>query len=242
MKWTLQPVKDFGWKMKSLNTAITGYSKNKNGVIHLHIEHSIIKGVMPEMLEWWFRNIGGEMEYQGKKYQRYHVWHPLDHIHWSLENQLLCGQVGLGSKFHIVEALGRNMDMLVDVVDTVKKLDSQGIVLEGRLAGIRISRLSHQFIAAGGGTRYVSDLRIGVNNLFGKYILNPIIRKKVFTIAMGRAWLRHNIEEVGNFEFFLPTLYWTEKNKAIGKMAMSNQTDEIRGISHVPMTKHNLIL
>ncbi len=210
--------------------------------MHLHIEHGIIKGVTPEMLEWWFKNIGGEMEYQGKKYQRYQVWHPLDHIHWGLEKQLPCGQVGVGSKFHIVEALGRNMDMLVDVVETVKKLDCRGIVLESRVAGIRISNLSHQFIAAGGGTRYISDLHIGVDNLFGRYILNPIIRKRIFTKSMGRAWLRHNIEEVGNFEFFLPALYWSEKNRAIGRMAMSDHTGEIRGHSQVPLTKHNLIL
>jgi DAPG hydrolase PhiG domain len=228
--------------MRSLSTAITGYSKNKNDVIHLHIEHGIVKGVTPEMLEWWFKNIGGEMEYQGKRYQRYHVWHPLDHIHWGLENQLPCGQVGVGSKFHIVEALGRNMDMLVNVVDTVKKLDKQGILLEGRLAGIRISSLSHQFIAAGGGAKYISDLRIGVDNLFGKYILNPIIRKKIFTKSMGRAWLRHNIEEVGNFEFFLPVLYWTEKNKAIGRGILNNHGDEIRNLSYLPLTKHDLIL
>jgi hypothetical protein len=34
-----------------------------------------------------------------------------------------------------------------------------------------------------------------------------LIRRRAFTEAMGRAWLKHNVEEVGNLEFFLPALY-----------------------------------
>jgi hypothetical protein len=34
-----------------------------------------------------------------------------------------------------------------------------------------------------------------------------LIRGRLFTEAMGRAWLKHNVEEVGNLEFFLPALY-----------------------------------
>ena len=109
--------------MKTLQSAVTAVSRNSNGVVHLHIEHDIIKGVSPAMLEWWFRNIGGDMEYQGGLYKRYHVWHPLDHIHWELKDCRRSGKVGVGSRFHIVEALGRNMDLLIDVVDTVEKLD-----------------------------------------------------------------------------------------------------------------------
>jgi hypothetical protein len=32
----------------------------------------------------------------------------------------------------------------------------------------------------------------------------------VFGDLMGPAWLRHNVEEVGNFEHFLPGLYAAE--------------------------------
>lgn len=30
---------------------------------------------------------------------------------------------------------------------------------------------------------------------------------------MGRAWLRHNVVEVGNLQFFLPQLYEAERRK-----------------------------
>jgi len=32
----------------------------------------------------------------------------------------------------------------------------------------------------------------------------------IFSDLMGPAWLRHNVEEVGNFERFLPELYARE--------------------------------
>jgi hypothetical protein len=40
-----------------------------------------------------------------------------------------------------------------------------------------------------------------------------VVKKHIFTPAMGQAWFKHNVEEVGNFEFFLPGLY-TEKAEA----------------------------
>ena len=220
MKWTLQPVRDFGWIMKTPASAITSCTKNRNGVYHLHIEHEVITGVTPEMLEWWFNNIGGETEYGGVTIKKYLLWHPLDHIHWELRGHCTAAQVGVGSTFHTGEALGRNMDMLLNVTEKVEKLDRQGILLVQRFAGMKVSSLRHQFIAVPGGTRYVSDLRIGADHLLGRCILNPFLHKRVFNAAMCRAWLKHNIEEVGNFEYFLPALY----HQHTGKPAATHDT------------------
>ena len=38
-------------------------------------------------------------------------------------------------------------------------------------------------------------------------MLNALVRAFAFDEKRGRAWIRHNIEEVGNFESFLPQLY-----------------------------------
>jgi hypothetical protein len=37
--------------------------------------------------------------------------------------------------------------------------------------------------------------------------LNHLVRPRVFSDAMGTAWLRHNVEEVSMFENILPSLY-----------------------------------
>lgn len=215
MKWKLLYPRVFGWRMKEISGAITRFSISKNKVYECYIEHDIIKNCTPEMIEWWFRNIGGEMEYKGVKYQRYHVWHPIDHIHWELAKKDKNGEAGVGAKFRIVEAFNGNEKWLIDVTEEVKKLNKTGIILENRVMGVRVSKLEHKFVKAENGTRYVSKLEVGVDSLIGRLIINPLMHRFIFTKEMGPAWIKHNIEEVGNFEFFLPELYFKENGKKI---------------------------
>ena len=37
--------------------------------------------------------------------------------------------------------------------------------------------------------------------------LNALLVRAIFPVARGRAWLLHNVEEVGNWEHFLPQLF-----------------------------------
>jgi hypothetical protein len=48
---------------------------------------------------------------------------------------------------------------------------------------------------------------IGAEHLLVQPWFNALVRPRVFSEDMARAWLLHNVEEVGNFEFFLPELY-----------------------------------
>jgi hypothetical protein len=50
-------------------------------------------------------------------------------------------------------------------------------------------------------------MRVGTRAVPARFVVNPLIRRRVFTEAMGRAWLKHNVEEVGNLEYILPALY-----------------------------------
>ncbi|MES2620103.1 MAG: hypothetical protein V4615_04555 [Bacteroidota bacterium] len=192
--------------MKPLESAKTNFTIEKYGVFKLTIEHDTIRGVTPKMLLWWFKNIGGEMIYQGKSYPNYLVWHPKDHIHWSLAGQTTEGEIGAGSYFRIVEALNHNMNYLVDSTEFVEKLDETGIRLTRKISGVEVFSLQHDFKQEGNNTVYKSQMMVGVNNVMG-VVFNSCIRPLFFTKAMGPAWLKHNIEEVGNFEFFLPELY-----------------------------------
>lgn len=201
----------FGWEMKPLSSADAGFRKLADGRLELTIEHDVVRGVTPGMLRWWFMHIGGAMEYEGETYPRYLVWHPLDHIHWELVGAAPDGTAGPGARFRIVEAFGRNPAHLVDSVDTVEKLDETGIRLCKRVFGDRIFTLEHYFTRVDGGTKYDSRMVVGSSSPFGRLFFNRFARPRLFSDEMGRAWLRHNIEEVGNFENFLPALYETEK-------------------------------
>ncbi len=44
-------------------------------------------------------------------------------------------------------------------------------------------------------------------------LVRPLVRRFGFSNEKGRAWFRHNVEEVGMFENFLPELYHTETGR-----------------------------
>jgi len=217
MKWKLPTPRDFGWQMKDLTSATTSFRVLPYGSYEACIEHDIIKGCTPEMIEWWFRHIGGEMEYQGQHYPRYLVWHPVDHIHWALKKEAPDGGAGVGARFQIVEAFQGNAHWMIDTIDEVVKLDRTGIRLRLKRFGLELYSLEHRFIPHPDGTRYISRLQIGSETLAGKLLFNPFIQRFMMTAAMTEAWLQHNIEEVGNFEYFLPALYEKEQAKQEAK-------------------------
>jgi hypothetical protein len=206
-KWKLLPPRPFNWAMKSLDSAETGVKTLDEGRLELAIRHDILKGVTPAMLGWWFRNIEGTMEHMGQSYPRYLIWHPIDHIHYEVVQRAPDGTAGPGARFHIVEAFGGNPDYLVDGLADVPKNDNTGITLSVRKFGVEVMHLEHTFTAVPDGTLYQSKMHVGTEAIPARWIVNRWIRSLVFTAAMGRAWLKHNVEEVGNFEFFLPALY-----------------------------------
>lgn len=177
------------------------------------IEHDLLKGVTPRMVEWWFRNIGGHMEIGGQRLDNYLVWHPFDHIRWELARPAPGGGAGKGAKFRIVEMFNANPDFYIDVVEEVIRLDETGITLVNRTPGFEITRLNHDFSAAEDGTLYRSTLTIGPAAPLVRNIVNPFFHRFVFTEGMGHAWLRHNVEEVGALEHILPRCFPPDANQ-----------------------------
>ena len=204
---TLPPPRNLPWPLKSLQSARTSLTYDGDGRMVMCIHHDLLKGISPEMVAWWFGNIAGDMDVAGARLNKYLVWHPLDHIHWQLAQPGPDGRASAGAKFRIVEAFGRNPDFYIDIVDTVTRLDATGITLVSFKLGLQISRLNHDFIAADGGTQYVSTLTIGTTVPWLSTVLNRLLHDVVFTEAMGNAWLRHNVEEVGLLEHIIPRIY-----------------------------------
>jgi len=90
------------------------------------------------------------------------------------------------------------------VVDRVEKLDETGIRLVQRVAGAVIFQLEHTWSPGTEGAHYVSVLDIGARPAFFAPVNRAVTRR--FPDHMVRAWIRHNIEEVGQLEFLLPDL------------------------------------
>jgi len=208
-KRTAPPPLDIHWICKPVTSATSGLELLADGRIHCWIEHEIVRGVTPKMLVWWFKHLEGDLEIDGQRLNRYRVWHPRDHVAIAYSKRNADGSIGVGCVIHITEMLGANPDYLVDVHTEITQLDEQGFAHRPRLHGLQVARMDYQFAETPEGTLYRNSLTIGVEGWLGR-IINPLIRKFAFDEARGHAWIKHNIEEVGNFELFLPQLYAKE--------------------------------
>ncbi len=195
------------WRPKPVSSAKSGSEKLSDGRISYWIEHEVLKGVTPQMLEWWFKNLEGDIEHQGKRLSRYRVWHPNDHVHVSYEWRRTDGTVGPGAAIRIVEYFGRNRRYRVNVVSPIEKLDTTGFIHNPRAFGwLPLVRMEYEFHAVAGGTQYNNRLIIGWRG-WSFRLLSSLLQWLAFDKKHGEAWIKHNVEEVGQFEAFLPKLY-----------------------------------
>lgn len=202
----LPPPRELPWPLKPVASAETSLGYDAAGRMVMTIRHDVVAGLTPEMVAWWFANISGDIEIGGQRMSRYLAWHPRDHIHWELARPAPDGSAGVGAMFHIVEAFGRKPEFHIDIIDRVARLDATGISLVGEHLGLQVSELRHDFSRAPGGTLYLSRLTVGLAVPLLRH-LNPLAHRLAFTEAMGRAWLQHNVEEVGLLEHIVPLIH-----------------------------------
>ncbi|CAA9374861.1 hypothetical protein [uncultured Nocardioides sp.] len=192
--------------LRSADTATTTVQPLSRHRRRVTIDHQPLRGVTPEMVLWWFQNIGGTMSYGDAVVPNYLAWHPVDHIRWELARPAPGGGAREGARFRIIEAFQGRPEFYIDTTESVERLDATGIRLVRRLAGVPVLQLSHTWSAGEGHTHYVSVLEIGSNAA----LLTPVNRyltERRFPMSMTRAWLVHNIEEVGVLEHILPGAY-----------------------------------
>ena len=198
-------------RMKDVSTAETEFSTLPGGQRQLTIRHEVIEGVTPEMILWWFHNFPTRtVTIEGEDVPWYRLWHPRDHIEVVVRERGDPDIPGLseGAKVMIHERIGGN-DLKFD--GHVAALDASGITLQAVIGGMTLGNLRHTFTAVEGGTRYESKLILGTDVPVVRVLVNPVVRNFQMSDEQARAWFTHNVEEVGNFQFFLPDLYAEER-------------------------------
>lgn len=198
------------WRPKPLHSARSGVEVLPDGRLRCWIEHGLLRGVTPRMLAWWFAHLEGAVVYAGRRLPRYRVWHPLDHVQVHCARRRPDGTVGVGAVIHLTEMLGGRADRLVDVHTTIVRLDEGGFAHRPHWFGLRAAAMDCRFEAVPGGTRCRSSLTVGFAGRWARPV-NALIRRFVFGIAHGHAWVRHDVEEVGQLEAFLPALHAAEE-------------------------------
>jgi len=201
--------------LRPLESARTRLRELPDGRFEATIAHAPLAGVTPPMIEWFLRNMSHPMELRGQTLKGYLWWHPHDHIDFNVTRRAPDGTVGAGARFHIQEAFARDPRYLVDEVLDVPRLDPGGITLEQRRLGQQVFRLAHTFTPIAGGTRYDSSMVIGSDAWWFKGVVN-LLRKRRFPVDKQQVWLRHNVEETGYFERFLPELYDRYGGRSLG--------------------------
>jgi hypothetical protein len=201
------------WGLKALGSAECGAERLPDGRLSYWIRHDIVKGVTPRMLVWWFSNLEGDVVIAGQRVNRYRAWHPYDHVHASYARRRPDGSIGPGASIRLREYLGANRAYNVDTITDIEKLDEEGYIHNPRLHGAPgLVRMEYTWKRVPTGTLYENRLLVGGVRGWRRWI-TPLIRRYGFDHAHGLAWLRHNIEEVGQFEHFLPALYRQETDR-----------------------------
>jgi hypothetical protein len=190
--------------LRAVDTATVRCSDHPHGRRRITIDHRPLAGLTPAMLLDWFTHLGGTMSYGGEVIDRYLAWHPTDHIKWELARQAPSGGAAEGARFRMVEAFGGRPEYKIDEVARVEKLDETGIRLVKRIAGIAVFQLEHTWSAGSDGAHYVTVMDLGVRSRWLAAI-NRIVRRRFYEDKV-QAWIKHNIEEVGQLEYLLPQL------------------------------------
>jgi hypothetical protein len=192
------------YPLRSVDTASVQCSDHPHGRRRITIDHRPLAGITPAMLLDWFTNLGGTIDYGGQVIDRYLAWHPIDHIGWELARSAPDGGAAEGARFRMVEAFGGRPEYKIAEIARVEKLDETGIRLVKRIAGVPLFALEHTWSAGSDGAHYVTVMDLGVRSPLLAAV-NRIVRRR-FPEDKVRAWVKHNIEEVGQLEYLLPQL------------------------------------
>src|SRR5215204_1602004 len=191
------------WPLRPTQSAQSTVELLPDGRRRILIRHADLRGVTPEMLAWWFAHVEGDVEYASRRWPRYLVWHPLDHVAYEVVKRTAEGRVGPGARLHVVEAFQRNPRTLLDTFVDVERIDAEVAIIARNVLGRCILRLVNTFQPIQSGTRYVTQMTIGMPNVAGSLGANRVLRSRILGGATALAWARHHIEEVGNLEHFL---------------------------------------
>jgi hypothetical protein len=192
------------YPLRSVDTATVRFSDHPGGRRRITIDHQPLAGVTPAMLLDWFTHLEGTMPYGGVVIDRYLAWHPVDHIDWELARPAPGGGAAEGARFRMAEAFGGRPVSKIDEIARVEKLDETGIRLVKRIAGIPVLQLEHTWSAGADGAHYVTVMDLGVRSAVLSFVNRVVARR--FARDKAHAWVKHNIEEVGQLEYLLPQL------------------------------------
>ena len=196
------------WAVPDYTKARYGHEILPDGRIQMQITHLPLIGITPEMLAWFYKVLPiSTVEIAGTTYPLYHIFHLSEHGRVWVAEPAVDGSPGMGVGALVArqEWFGRFDSQ---GAGRITEFSSKGMTVRPEVAGIHLGEIRHQYEATPTGARYRVDSLIGVDwPLFGPAV-NWLLRTTTFTEPMLVEWERHQIEEVGMLQHFLPRLFW----------------------------------
>lgn len=195
------------WTVPDHRSASAAHSVLPDGRLKIEITHLPLTGIRPEMLAWWYQKLPiSTVDIGGVRYPFYHVFHPTEHGRMRVVEPARDGLPGMG-----VGALVEREEWFGPFdskgAGRITHLSATGMTVVPEVAGMRFGEIQHRFEATATGTQYRVVSVIGVEWPLVGGVMNGLIRRAMYPEAMLKEWERHQIEEVGMLQHFLPTLY-----------------------------------
>lgn len=209
-RWVVPPSRPRLSRFKPVATAHTMMVRLPGEQLLLSVEHETLVGITPPMLSAWFRGLPRALWHAGREYTRHALWHPVDHVHWSLLRPAPRGGMGVGARVHEVVACGGRADRIVELAADVERLDDGGLTLVRRWLGLQVVRLEHRFRQVAAGTAVHTRLWVGIGAAGLRERVAPWVNRtlqpRLLDDALAQAWMRHSIEQIGLLQGLLPRL------------------------------------
>ena len=180
------------------------------GILRVRIEHDTVHGCTPEMIRWWFENLGklttwDGIGFDGPPVLHYHLWHHRDHIAVRPLDESDNG-FAVGKYTQLSEQFNDFHETISSKVVT-DRLDESEFNFSIKQLGITVCRVLHSYSPEKDGSQFYAETVVGSSIPVIGWFLNWFIFPLIFSSSTGENWIRHNIEETGRSESIIPPLY-----------------------------------
>jgi hypothetical protein len=205
--FVIGPPRPHFWDYPKLEEATYSSEILSDGKLLIQIRHPLLKGVTPEMISWWYKNLAsGKYSIQGVKYEFYHLFHLTEHGKTTVVKAATDGSAGMGKGATIYrqERFGK---FLSKGYGRVEEFSQNGFVVTPIMGPLDLGRIEHQFISKEKGTYYTVRTVLGSDLPIIGSVINFYIRNCPFRPEIVQEWIRHQVEEVGSLVNYLPQIY-----------------------------------
>ncbi len=200
--------REFGWELKSFDNAHSMVTHLPDGRTLFEVDHPPVRDVTAEMLSWWYGVYADlTLVIDGQTYPAFMVSHPQDHISLDSEKASPEGPLTAGDFVNVKEAYQRNPKYMLDERLEVVALEEEKFALKATRRGVTVADLEFRFEDGPEGAKFTNHLTVGVESGWLKPLVNRVMIPWLYYEDKNYAWILHSVEEVGNFENFLPEIF-----------------------------------